>query len=57
LGFCKHRNTFQISTKCVEFLDYLSPCWQLKKDSVPWNWSISESSSQLVSQLVTQSVS
>jgi hypothetical protein len=32
---CEHGNEPSGSIKCGEFLDWLSDCWLLKKDSAP----------------------
>jgi len=39
-GCCEHGNELLFSLKGGEFLDQLSDCWLLSKDSAPWNWSI-----------------
>jgi hypothetical protein len=36
-GSCEHGNAPSGSIKGGEFLDYLSDCQLLKKDSAPWN--------------------
>jgi hypothetical protein len=37
VGCCEHGNEPLGSIKGGEFLDYLSNCQLLKKDSAPWN--------------------
>jgi hypothetical protein len=37
VGFCEHGNKPLASMKGGEFLDQLSDCWLLKKDSASWS--------------------
>jgi hypothetical protein len=36
-GSCEHGNQLSGSIKFWEFLEWLTDCWLLKKDSAPWN--------------------
>jgi hypothetical protein len=38
---CEHGNEPSGPIKCVKFLDYLSDCYLLQKDSAPWSQSFS----------------
>jgi hypothetical protein len=37
VGSCKHSNKLSGSIKAVKFLEKLSDCQFLKKDSAPWS--------------------
>jgi hypothetical protein len=39
-GSCGHGNEPSGSIKCLEFLEWLSYCWLLTKDSAPWSLSL-----------------
>jgi len=40
MGCCEHGDEPSVSIKCGEFLDWLSDCQLLKKDSGSWSWLI-----------------
>jgi len=40
-GLCEHGNEFSASIKGGEFLDQLSDCMLLRKDSAAWRYLIS----------------
>jgi hypothetical protein len=37
---CEHGNEYLGSIKIWEFLEWLSDCWLLEKDSAPWSWLV-----------------